>query len=90
MWTSKPKEPKQAAVSDDEAIAEFRAFWDEQSFQEIERSAPALIIRIQRLVRDGHTPEQIKRMVLQTAPQRWPQAVQVEQAARWVARGQGG
>lgn len=84
----KPKEPKQPTTDRDE-VGDFDAYWNEQAYLEIDRSAPALIGLIQRLVRAGHTPDQIKRRVLQTAPQRWPQAVQVEQAARWVARGQG-
>lgn len=90
MSILKPREPKQAAVADDETTGDFDAYWNEQAYLEIDRSAPALIGLIQRLVKAGHTPDQIKRRVLQTAPQRWPQAVQVEQAARWVARGQNG
>jgi hypothetical protein len=90
MSILKPREPKQAAIDQDETTGDFDAYWNEQAYLEIERSSLALIKLIERLVRAGHTPDQIKRRVLQTAPQRWPQAVQVEQAARWVARGQGG
>lgn len=86
----KPKQPKADVASDDETTGDFRAYWHEQAYNEIERSDLALIGHIERLVRGGHTPAEIKRLVLQTAPQRWPQAVQVEQAARWVARQNGG
>ena len=68
-----------------EIISDFNAFWDERAYQEIERSAPELNELILGLVQTNHTPEQIKRLVLQRAPQRWPESRQVEQAARWIA-----
>lgn len=78
----KPKQPKQP-----EAVAGLRSFLDEKAYLEIERAEPSLITIIRDLLRDGHEPADIYRLVMRLAPQRWIEARQVEQAARHLQRG---
>jgi hypothetical protein len=56
-----------------------------KSYQELERSEPELLSEIERLViKDKWTPQAVKRRIHAHSLQRWPLAVQCEQAARWV------
>lgn len=72
-----------------ELVENFGSYWDKKAYEEIDRADPELLGLIENLVHAKKSPDQIKRLVLQRAPQRWPESRQVEQAARWVARGQG-
>lgn len=83
----KVSKPRTDSPPEFEAVDNFNAFWDERAWQEIERDEPQLNILIAGLVDGGFSPGQIKRLVLQRAPQRWPEARRVEQAARWIAGG---
>lgn len=65
--------------------AKFDQILDQKSYNELERSEPELLTAIEELVlKSNWTPQAIKRRVHAHSPQRWPLAVQCEQAARWV------
>ncbi len=58
---------------------------DRKSYEEIERSDPELISEIERLIwKEKWSPNDVKHHIFQHSRQRWPLAVQSEQAARWV------
>ncbi len=69
-----------------EMISEkFDQILDQKSYNELERSEPDIISEIERLINQEHwTPKAVKRYVHKHSPQRWPLAVQCEQAARWI------
>lgn len=65
--------------------AKFDQLLDQKSYNELERSEPDIISEIERLINQEHwTPQDVRRYVHKHSPQRWPLAVQCEQAARWV------
>lgn len=63
----------------------FDRILDRKSYNELERSEPDIISEIERLIsQEKWTPKAVKRYVHKHSPQRWPLAVQCEQAARWI------
>lgn len=70
----------------DEAAQRLSTILDRQAYEEIDRTNPELADVIIEFIAVGETPDQIMRRVLGQAPQRWPLAQAVKQAARWVER----
>lgn len=81
--------PKLKPSKASEAATDLRSFLDEKAYLEIDRAEPALITIISDLLKAGNEPTDIRRLVMQYAPQRWIEAKQIEQAARWIAAGMG-
>ena len=68
----------------DKAAGRLSSILDRQAYEEISRNNPELADVIVEFVAAGESPDQIMRRVLYEAPQRWPLAQAVRQAARWV------